>query len=126
MRHALLDFGSAASRLDEPGFAGVCPMASPDPTTTKIRANRVTRCGTLSVIPSGTASRLDESGFAGVCPMACLNTVLRSFRQMGRGAEPRRFVRCSRCRFVRKGLEGREAVASNIKKHALHVFLYLT
>jgi hypothetical protein len=34
----LLDSGSTASRHDEPGFAGVCPMASPDPADTKIRA----------------------------------------------------------------------------------------
>jgi hypothetical protein len=31
----LLDSGNAASILDEPGFAGVCPMA--DPAVTKIR-----------------------------------------------------------------------------------------
>jgi hypothetical protein len=35
----LLDSGSAASYHDEPGFAGVCPMASPDPADTKIRVN---------------------------------------------------------------------------------------
>jgi hypothetical protein len=38
----LLDSGSAASRLDDPGFAGVCPIAG----------------------------FRDESGFAGVCPAA--------------------------------------------------------
>jgi hypothetical protein len=40
---------------------------------------------------------------------------------LGRGAT----AILSRERFVRKGLKGREAVAANIKKHALHVFLYL-
>jgi hypothetical protein len=33
----LLDSGITASRLNEPGFAGVCPMASTDPADTKIR-----------------------------------------------------------------------------------------
>jgi hypothetical protein len=28
-RHALLDFDGTVSRLNEPGFAGVCPTASP-------------------------------------------------------------------------------------------------
>jgi hypothetical protein len=37
----LLDGGSTANRLDEPDFAGVCPMACPDPAATKFHLNRV-------------------------------------------------------------------------------------
>jgi hypothetical protein len=37
------------------------------------------------------------------------------------GRHTRTLSRSTR-RFVRKGLEGREAVAANIKKHAVHVF----
>jgi hypothetical protein len=46
----LLDSGITASRLNELDFAGVCPMASPDPADTKIRANRAAkRTAILSV-----------------------------------------------------------------------------
>jgi hypothetical protein len=85
-----LDRDGTANRLDEPYFAGVCPIASPDSADTKIRAigdRRTTamrrhcqfvregigtQTGMSSVLLDGssTANRLDESGFAGVCPMA--------------------------------------------------------
>jgi hypothetical protein len=82
--HALLDFDGTASRLDEPDFAGVCPIASPDPADTKIRVREATamrsRCrfvrkglapdASRLLDSGGAADRLDEPSFAGVCPTA--------------------------------------------------------
>jgi hypothetical protein len=89
MRHVERVGSGTANRLDESGFAGVCPMASPDPAATKIRVAEHTAILSRSVpgscardwsrpmrhverVGSSTANRLDESGFAGVCPMASL------------------------------------------------------
>jgi hypothetical protein len=41
-RSVLLCPSDAASRLDELGFAGVCPIESPDPAATKIRVREAT------------------------------------------------------------------------------------
>jgi hypothetical protein len=39
----LLDSSNAAGRPDAPCFAGVCPMASPDPAGAKIRVTGVAK-----------------------------------------------------------------------------------
>jgi hypothetical protein len=48
-RHALVDAENTANRLDEPCFAGVCPIASPDPAATKIRGREATAIHSRSV-----------------------------------------------------------------------------
>jgi hypothetical protein len=70
----LLDSGSAANRLDEPGFAGSALRRAPESAASKFHLSGGIRCGRepLSVLlDSGSAtSRLNELGFAGVCPTA--------------------------------------------------------
>jgi hypothetical protein len=75
IRHALLDCGGTASRLDELSFAGVCPIAS----------------------------RLEVPDFAGVCPIASPDPADTKFHLNG-GCGATAILSRNARRFVRKGL----------------------
>jgi hypothetical protein len=79
----------------------------------------------------GKYKSLDEAGRLYICLV--LSLTMRPRRapepgpakiQVSGGAEPRRSVRESATRFVRKGLEGRVAVAPNIKNMQCMFFIF--